>query len=352
MVEIKVYKPIDKEDIFWCWMFDEEEFTFSADTIHRIFEEYPDENEFKFNIDCDGGTVSEGLRIYDVLRTSGKTLFCNIEGGCHSMAIVLLLAAPAENRTANPNSRALIHEVRGGSWDALKADELRTLAEEIDREQNAILDIYADRTGHDRTELETLMKEEKQRTAQELLQYGFISKINTYSTNKKPKIQMSKQVKTVQELLNQAKELGKKITNLLDGSPEPTNYEFKDAEGVVLFTTEKEDDSIAVGDPASPDGTYELPDERTVVITGGVVESISDPQPDATEVENLQTENASLKEELTNANTLITELSNHISSNFKPTPRTKTPGGQTNVLTAEELRNETKSKRDKMKGIK
>ena len=189
MVEIKVYKPIDKEDIFWCWMFDEEEFTFSADTIHRIFEEYPDENEFKFNIDCDGGTVSEGLRIYDVLRTSGKTLFCNIEGGCHSMAIVLLLAAPAENRTANPNSRALIHEVRGGSWDALKADELRTLAEEIDREQNAILDIYADRTGHDRTELETLMKEEKQRTAQELLQYGFISKINTYSTNKKPKIQ-------------------------------------------------------------------------------------------------------------------------------------------------------------------
>lgn len=163
---------------------------------------------------------------------------------------------------------------------------------------------------------------------------------------------MSKQVKTVQELLNQAKELGKKITNLLDGSPEPTNYEFKDADGVVLFTTEKEDDSIAVGDPASPDGTYELPDERTVVITGGVVESISDPQPDATEVENLQTENASLKEELTNANTLITELSNHISSNFKPTPRTKTPGGQTNVLTAEELRNETKSKRDKMKGIK
>src|ERR1035437_6191725 len=107
MIEIKVYKDINKEDIFFSFFGEEDPFSFSADTIHKIFDQYPEETEFTFNIDCDGGTVSEGLRIYDVLRTSGKTLFCNIEGGCHSMAIVLLLAAPAENRTANPNCRSL-----------------------------------------------------------------------------------------------------------------------------------------------------------------------------------------------------------------------------------------------------
>ena len=138
---------------------------FSADAIHKVFDENPEETEFKFHINCDGGVVSEGLRIYDVFALRAKTLHCNIEGGCHSMAIILLLAAPKENRTANPNSRALIHEVRGGSWDFLKADELRTVADEIEREQNAILDIYADRTGYDRAELEILMKEEKMRTA-------------------------------------------------------------------------------------------------------------------------------------------------------------------------------------------
>ncbi|MEI8204599.1 MAG: ATP-dependent Clp protease proteolytic subunit [Bacteroidota bacterium] len=352
MKEIRVYKPIDKEDIFFSFFGEEDPFSFSADAIHKVFDENPEETEFTFNINCDGGSVAEGLRIYDVMRMSGKTLFCNVENNCHSMAIVLLLAAPKENRTGNPNMRGTIHEVRGGSWDALKADELRTLADEIEREQNSILAIYADRTGYDRAELEILMKEEKNRTAQEFLQYGFISKINTYSTNFKPKNQMSKPTKTVKELLNEAKELGKRILNLTEGG-EPVNFEFKDADGVVLFTTEKEDDSIAVGDAASPDGTYELPDERTVVVTGGVVESISEPEADATEVENLQTENASLKEELANALGMITELSNHVQSNFVATPRTKTPGKQ-NVKTqsSEELKNEAREKRAIMNGGK
>jgi len=352
MKEIRVYKPLDKEDIFYTFFGEEDPFAFSADTIHKIFDENPEEKEFKFNIDCNGGFVSEGLRIYDVLRTSGKTLHCNIEGGCHSMAIILLLAAPKENRTANPNSRALIHEVRGGSWDFLKADELRTVADEIEKEQNAILDIYADRTGYDRSELEILMKEEKMRTAQELIQYGFISKINTYSTNLKTKNQMSKPTKTVQDILNEAKALGKRLLNLTEGA-EPVNFEFKDADGVVLFTTEKEDDSIAVGDAASPDGTYELPDERTVVVAGGVVTEITDPEPDATEVENLQNTVSQLTDALREANSMITELSNHVQSNFVVTPRTKTPGKPNNkALTADELRNEAREKRAKMQGGK
>lgn len=356
MKEIRVYKPIDKEDIFWSWLTDMEggeSFTFSADTIHKVFDENPEETEFKFHINCDGGVVSEGLRIYDVLRTSGKTLHCNIEGGCHSMAIILLLAAPKENRTANPNSRALIHEVRGGSWDFLKADELRTVADEIEREQNAILDIYADRTGYDRAELEILMKEEKMRTAQELIQYGFISKINTYSTNLKPKNQMSKPTKTVQELLNQAKELGRKLLNLTEG--EPVNFEFKDAEGVVLFTTEKEDDSIAVGDAASPDGTFELPNGQTVVIADGVITEINEPEStNSEEVVNLQNTVSQLTDALKEANNMITELRNHVQSNFVATPRTRVPGKQNEktVQSAEELRNEAKANRLKMKGVK
>lgn len=353
MKEIRVYKPIDKEDVFFSFFGEEDPFAFSADAIHKVFDENPEETEFTFNINCDGGSVAEGLRIYDVMRMSGKILYCNVENNCHSMAIVLLLAAPKENRTGNPNMRGTIHEVRGGSWDALKASELRTLADEIEREQNAILDIYAERTGYDRAELEILIKEEKNRTAQEFLQYGFISKINSYSTNLKPNNPMSKPAKTVRELLNEAKALGKRILNLTEGG-EPVNFEFKDADGVVLFTTEKEDDSIAVGDAASPDGTYELPDERTVTVADGVVTEITEPKADATEVENLEAQVEQLTNALTEANNMITELSNHVTSNFVATPRTKVPGSKNGktVQTAEELRNETREKRAKMKGIK
>ena len=355
MVEVKVYKPIDKEDIFWSWLFDEEEFSFSADTIHKIFDANPDETEFKFNIDCDGGSVSEGLRIYDVLRTSGKTLFCNIEGGCHSMAIVLLLAAPLENRTANPNSRALIHEVRGGAWDVLKADELRILADAMDTEQNAILDIYADRTGYDRAQLEIIMKEEKQRTAQELLNYGFISKINTYTTNTKTKNQMSKPSKTVQELLNRAAKLSVSIKNLLEGEPEVVNCDLKDADGKVLFTCEcDKPEDMAVGMVASPDGTYELPDERTVVVKDGLVDSISEPQADATEVENLSAQVETLTNALKDSQALITDLRNQITSDFATEPRNKSVGKPASnaAVTVDELKNQAREKRELMKGGK
>ena len=73
MVEVNVYKVIDKEDIFMS-LFGFEDTVFNADIIRKVFDENPDEKEFKFNINCNGGLVSEGLRIYDVLRTSGKTI--------------------------------------------------------------------------------------------------------------------------------------------------------------------------------------------------------------------------------------------------------------------------------------
>ena len=149
MVEIDIYKPIDREDPFMSLWFGDD-WVFSADNVHRAFDENPTEKDFRFNINCDGGSVAEGLRIYDVLRTSGKNIYMNIEGGCHSMAVCLLLAAAKENRTANPNCRALIHEVRACTYDNLTADDAQALADEIRTEQNAILDIYADRTGTDR----------------------------------------------------------------------------------------------------------------------------------------------------------------------------------------------------------
>lgn len=357
MKEIKVYKPIDKEDVFFSFFGEDDPFSFSAETIHKIFDENPEETDFKFTINCDGGSVSEGLRIYDVLRTSGKTFHCNIEGGCHSMAIILLLAAPKENRTANPNARALIHEVRGGSWEVLKSAELREYADQIDMEQNAILDIYADRTGHDRVELENLMKEEKFRTATELLNYGFISKINTYNTNLKPKNQMSKPTMKVQDLINKASTMLGKIANLLDGQ-EPVNYEFKDNEDVVLFTTEKEDDSLAVGDSATPDGTFNLTDGRTVTIADGLITEIKEVQTentaeevDSVAVETLQNEIQELRNSLTEAKEVINDLKNQVQTNFVAGVR-QNAVTKSNVKTEEELRNETREKRAKMKGTK
>ena len=182
MVEIRLHEEIDsaRNAWFYRWMGMDE--PFSLETLQRIMDENPNKG-LKINIHCVGGSVPEGFAIYDALRSSGRTISCNVEGDCHSMAIAILLAAPKDRRTAAPNSHFLIHEVSGGVQGNTTA--VTRYAEEMQEMQNRMLDIYADRTGWDRAELETIMKEEKMRDAEFMLAHGFIGAINQYNTNKK-----------------------------------------------------------------------------------------------------------------------------------------------------------------------
>lgn len=346
MLNINVYDTIDKRDVV-ASMLGLPDFTFNADTLLKVLNEHPDEKEIRLNINCDGGSVNEGLRIYDVLRTSGKEIYTNVEGNCHSMAVVLLLSAPKENRTANQNARALIHEVRAGVSEMLTATELTNIANEIQQEQDAILNIYAERTGHDRTELEALMKKEKVNTAKELQKYGFIAKINQYTTNQK-KQEMSEQTK--KGILNVAGDFLKKVNQLLQ--IQPVNYDFTDADGNVVMSTEKEDDSLAVGDPVmlpegATEGKVELADGRTIVVAEGIVAEIIEPEMGNEEVANLKAEIETLKNTLAEATNVITDLKNEIGSKETIAPRNVAPKTKVQNVqkTVEEYKNELKNRK-------
>ena len=356
MLVIDLNLPIGPEsENKWYAMWGEENVFFSLDTVKRIFEEHPDEKDVKFNINCDGGYVEEGFAIYDYIRTSGRNIYTNIEGGCHSMAIVMLLAAPLENRSANKHSKALIHCVRADfGWDAT-ADELKAMAEELEQEQEQILDIYVDRTGGDKEELRAFMKEEKMRTAEWLMDHGFIGSINAYNTNLRkgrPMFNNQKQsdmAKTKQQVLDMASNFLKGLKNALGTA---VNFEHKDNDGNVLFTTEVEDDTLEVGMPASPDGTFELPDGRTVVIADGVITEIqeaSSEDPDNQELENLRTENENLRNQLAEAANVIEELQAQLSSNYKPANSSRTtpvrkPAGTQTAEKEEQLKNDLRER--------
>lgn len=346
MVEIRLHTPIGSEDENrWMAMWGAEDSVFSLDTLQRIFDENPAETDFRFNIHCDGGLVSEGLAIYDALRTSGRNIHCNIEGGCHSMAVCILLAAPYGNRTANPNCRALIHKVYAPVYGYTTADELRSLADDVQREQDTILSIYEQRTGTDRATLESLMREEKERTADELLQYGFISKINSYNTNSKRQTKMGK------TLSQRLKDELVKLANLIDG--DPVNYEHYDTEGQLLFTTESEDERLYVGLKASPDGTFTLADGRTVVISDGEITEIreEDTSGDNETLEELKAENTRLREALTEARNLLEEARNEIQSNYTPPARKTTANkGAKPAKTADDWKREMRERANKKRG--
>jgi ATP-dependent Clp protease protease subunit len=69
-----------------------------------------------------------------------------------------------------------------------------------------------------------------------------------------------------------------------------------------LFSTENETDVIAVGDKATPDGTFDLPDGRTVVIANGIITEIVE-----VDIEDLRNQIADLTAQLEAANTMNEE---------------------------------------------
>lgn len=308
MIYLDVKGIIDSEQMkVMCQFWGGPEEIFTVETLNSTLEAFPDEKQLMLNIDCEGGSCAEGFKIYDALRLSGKEIFANIEGSCHSMAMTILCAAPVENRSANPNIRALIHRVRiPPGIEYMTADDLLTMAEMCNQEEEAILDVYAERTGKPRDELFSLMKEEKIHTAQSLLELGFISKINSYTTNQFFNfLNMGKNKMGFFERLEAYKT---KNQNSAVTVPTPVNFDYQNGEGEVVFSTTSETDDLTVGSTVtisdgSSSGSFELSDGRKVTIEDNVVTDI-----ELEESESLEERVAELEELLNDATNRISKI--------------------------------------------
>lgn len=317
MLEIKVHYPIAAESGVCEFTAQGESGVFSLDTVQAIFEAHTEEKDVLLNIHCNGGEVPEGLAIYDYLRSSGRNIYTNIEGSCHSMATILLLAAPRENRSANPNARAIIHKVKGGVGGSV--EEVRNYAEFMAEMQDSIADIYVDRTFLDKEQAMVIINEEKPRTAEELLAWGFINKINGYNTN----YSITQKTKKMEILKKIQDFVGSLVNEVENEAIEPTNYIYYDENGNELFRTEREDDFIEVGMKAEPDGDFDI-GERIVIIRDGIITEIREKEPRNEEMEALRAELdaeranvAALREQLEQATNLLNEAKAHIVSQGK-----------------------------------
>lgn len=328
-LRIKLYGEIDPGTCFFKGP-DGKETACSAEAIQAMLNRYPNEKDVFVDIHSPGGSMHEGFAIYDVLRTSGRNIHTNIVGSCHSMAVTVLLAAPLKWRSANPNIRSLIHRARTNPGDYCTEAELRQFADETRREEDEMIKIYVQRTRLTDRKARELIAAENIHTAQDLLEMGFIGSINQYTSNKSVINQKQKAMAVIKDknktpsLLDR---IGSFITNVAKVLS-PSNFNYEDAEGNVLFSTASEEDDLAIGmEVAFPDettgGTFTLPDGRVVVIEDFVVSDIQEETSDD-ETENLRTENAELREQLSQAVNLIEEMRGQIGSTYVPQNRTVT----------------------------
>lgn len=278
-----------------------------------------DDEEIDIRLHCVGGDCSEGWAIYDALRRSGKKISATVEGTCASMATVVLLAA--SERKAVEHAHFLIHDARY-MWLCLEeatADKMGDYADVLAEETQRILDLYVERTGADRAELEAMMKAEKWFGADRAKELGFISEIlPPISAKAKPKFHnnMSKENKksnegnrpTVAEALSMfAQALGLKAT-IVDEEPKPKAYELETESGEILTIEKPDGEDPAVGDRAYPDGEHKMKDGSTIVVVDETITEIIPAEDEPEEltqakarIAELESVNAALTEELEQA---------------------------------------------------
>ena len=285
---------------------------------------FKDVDEFVAGMDADDNVI-EGWGIYDKLRSTGKEITTIVEGNAASMATVIMMAAPKERRKAYSSAQILVHNpwICPYSFDySMTADELRKAADDLQAQQDKILNLYVERCECDREEMQALMNENKYIDTTRAKELGLIGEIIAPASasakkgvkfnNKKNKA-MAKEEKVEVKASLMSKILAKLGIKSIDEF-EVNGMDLSTADGQTL-TIEREEGEPQVGDKASPDGEFKMPDGSTIVVSEGVITDIkkdSDPAASAEDddkvaelekkVEDLEAEVDELKSQLEAAN--------------------------------------------------
>lgn len=297
MAKLRIYNDIDSQDNkFWyqwwgsgCVCFQD------IDVFAASIPENDDTIDMR--IFCNGGSVVEGWAIYDRLRQSGKKITCTVEGKAASMATIIMLAAPKESRKAYENAAFLLHNPWVPGWclgDQLNAKDLKNQGEEMQMWQDKMVDAYVERCECDREEIQALMDKDIFISTSEALRLGLISstvapisastskrnieqfinsKQNPKAMEKKTEVKASLLDKILAKLGVKTLEEAEQAVAEPQAKVEPKAMELNTADGQTL-TVEREEGDPQVGDKASPDGTFEMPDGKTIVVEDGVITDI------------------------------------------------------------------------------
>lgn len=250
-----------------------------------------EDEDIDIRLHCDGGSVTEGWAIYDRLRATGKRITATVEGNCASMATVVLMAAPKERRRAYQSAHICVHNPWMCPWalgDAVTADDLQKYANDLRAEQSKMVDLYVERCGCDREEIQSLMDEDKYIDTERALQLGIIGEIAAPLSAKKKDLSESKKhsmnEKTSEMDENKVEvkasvldrilaKLGLKSLDDFKEDEPMQGMDLSTADGSIL-TVDREEGSPEVGDTARPDGEHLMPDGTTIVVESGVIAEV------------------------------------------------------------------------------
>ena len=292
------------------------------------------------NIHSQGGSVYEGLAIYNYLKGLEQEVNTKSAGLVASIASVFFLAGRKETRTVNSTDSFLIHLPSNLGFG--NAEDLEKTARELRDIEDKLVDIYTTHTSLTEAEALDLMKKDEMLDVDFLKEKGFVNEIIEFKAvakfnNNKFNNNMADQL-TKKEALSWFE----KIENLLKPKKEEiTSKIIQDANGADIdFVNVAKGDEPQIGDEAEiegkkANGDIVMKDGSTWTFVNGKYDSMKPKEEDATaklndEITALKAELVTSKEEtvaqeaivasnvvtIGEMKTEVTELKNKVVSSF------------------------------------
>ncbi len=134
-----------------------------------------DVKDIKMYINSPGGSVTDGLAIYDTMQYIKPDVSTICIGMAASMAAILLSAGAKGKRFALPNSEILIHQPMGGTQG--QAADIKIRAEHMLKLKDRLNLILKSHTGQRLDKIEKDTDRDYFMTAPEAMQYGLVDKV-------------------------------------------------------------------------------------------------------------------------------------------------------------------------------
>ena len=156
---------------------DIDDYTSNVIQAQLLFLNSQSDEEISLYINSPGGSVYDGLGIYDTMQYIDCDVKTICTGMTASMASILLCAGTTGKRFALPHSRVMIHQPLGGVQG--QASDIEIEAREILKIKNELYQIIADHSGKTLEQIEKDADRDHWMIANEAKEYGMIDNVLT-----------------------------------------------------------------------------------------------------------------------------------------------------------------------------
>ena len=174
-----IYDDVSEYGSFdwWTWEYTESET--SAEFFRKALAEIPESATVELHINSYGGSVKEGIAIYNQLKQKKcKEIVAYVDGFAYSIASIIMQAA--DRRIMGLGTSLLIHNM----WLSVagNAAELRKAADDLDVLMESNRQIYMERVNITEDELIEMLNNETYLTPEKAVEMGFADEVGKADT--------------------------------------------------------------------------------------------------------------------------------------------------------------------------